>query len=465
MAKLTLIKGKPIATLILSIAILMGGFLVLPTTAVAQNDDTCATGTLDPGNGSQDLLISAPCNVGAGEYMYGNVNIINNGVLNFVDEGSKTDFWAKSILVEAGGTLRAGEMSDSGAFGANGGTLTIYLYGAKDDLAGIECKSPEQTPGVPCGIESDIWNSNTFSMNPTSCVKNNLPGGVNNECFYQYGTPDPVTGETGMFGSKVLAVSYNATLEMYGSKGASYSSLPSSNSGASWARLNTNGILNKGATSLTLDRDVDWDIDDYIVVTTTDFLPGNSEKLKITGKTSNREFNFIVVNPHTNQEIPGGLQNPHNGKTYPISTPTRLDQDITEAETRAAVALLSRSIRVVSAGNNAGDMFDSATPGNFFGGQTMFRQGFQKVHIQGVEFYQLGQGGRKGRYPVHYHLARRVPDGTFARDNSIHDSMTRWVTIHGSQNIELSRNVGFMSIGHGYYLEDGTETDNKLYSN
>ncbi|MEM7009390.1 MAG: calcium-binding protein, partial [Thermodesulfobacteriota bacterium] len=37
--------------------------------------------------------------------------------------------------------------------------------------------------------------------------------------------------------------------------------------------------------------------------------------------------------------------------------------------------------------------------------------------------------------------------------------------IHGSQNIELSRNVGFMSIGHGYYLEDGTETDNKLYSN
>jgi hypothetical protein len=25
--------------------------------------------------------------------------------------------------------------------------------------------------------------------------------------------------------------------------------------------------------------------------------------------------------------------------------------------------------------------------------------------------------------------------------------------------------VGYLSIGHGFYLEDGTETDNKLYSN
>jgi hypothetical protein len=29
----------------------------------------------------------------------------------------------------------------------------------------------------------------------------------------------------------------------------------------------------------------------------------------------------------------------------------------------------------------------------------------------------------------------------------------------------LARNVGYASIGHGFYLEDATETDNKLYSN
>lgn len=33
--------------------------------------------------------------------------------------------------------------------------------------------------------------------------------------------------------------------------------------------------------------------------------------------------------------------------------------------------------------------------------------------------------------------------------------------IHSSQGITLARNVGYLSIGLGYYLEDGTEADNK----
>ena len=43
--------------------------------------------------------------------------------------------------------------------------------------------------------------------------------------------------------------------------------------------------------------------------------------------------------------------------------------------------------------------------------------------------------------------------------------MTRWITIHGSQGVSVARNVGYLSIGHGFYLEDATETDNKFYSN
>ena len=37
--------------------------------------------------------------------------------------------------------------------------------------------------------------------------------------------------------------------------------------------------------------------------------------------------------------------------------------------------------------------------------------------------------------------------------------------IHGTQDVTLARNVGYESIGHGYYLEDATEINNKLYSN
>jgi hypothetical protein len=43
--------------------------------------------------------------------------------------------------------------------------------------------------------------------------------------------------------------------------------------------------------------------------------------------------------------------------------------------------------------------------------------------------------------------------------------MTRFITVHATQGVTLARNVGYKSIGHGFYLEDATETNNRLYSN
>ena len=43
--------------------------------------------------------------------------------------------------------------------------------------------------------------------------------------------------------------------------------------------------------------------------------------------------------------------------------------------------------------------------------------------------------------------------------------MTRWIVIHSTQGVTVARNVGYKSIGHGFYLEDATETDNKFHSN
>ncbi len=37
--------------------------------------------------------------------------------------------------------------------------------------------------------------------------------------------------------------------------------------------------------------------------------------------------------------------------------------------------------------------------------------------------------------------------------------MTRWFVIHSTLDVTLARNVGYKSIGHGFYLEDATETD------
>src|SRR5438034_1128118 len=62
-------------------------------------------------------------------------------------------------------------------------------------------------------------------------------------------------------------------------------------------------------------------------------------------------------------------------------------------------------------------------------------------------------------------MARYTPVGTMAVDNSINESMTRWIVLHATQDVLLARNVGWKSIGHGFYLEEATEVNNKLLSN
>ena len=93
----------------------------------------------------------------------------------------------------------------------------------------------------------------------------------------------------------------------------------------------------------------------------------------------------------------------------------------------------------------------------YFGGHTIFRQGLRQIQIQGVEFAELGQGGKLGHYPVHFHKTQQVPPLTFVKDSSVNDSNTHWYVIHGAQGVTLQRNVGWKSIGQGYYLEDGTD--------
>ncbi|MEW6145796.1 MAG: pentapeptide repeat-containing protein [Thermodesulfobacteriota bacterium] len=426
---------------------------------------TCTTGAIAAGTG-EDLDVTGPCTVGAGTYHYRNVHIYNGGSLTFED--AVIHFWAYNILVENNGSLIAGSVTTP--IGAAGGKLTIHLYGEDQGNGGkgVLCKT-----GDMCGVDTNIWNNDHTS-------KQSLPGPVS-DFFYQYHHLPVDSGDThGYFGYKTLAVSYGGTLRLFGKKGALYpDTAPSpSDSGMSWVRLN--GTVNVGATQLTVDRPVDWGVGDRIVITTTDYLPAHSEVLEIIAPpVSSTTFNFKVINPFTGAEIPGGLKYRHHGVTYPLTAiPTSYGINIKvngqpAAETRAAVALLSRSIRIVSGGDtfNAAnptceyDCLSSSPATYHFGGHTSVRQGAKEVKIQGVEFYQLGQGGRLGHYPVHFHIARQVPDGTFVKDSSIWDSMTRFITIHATQGVTLARNVGFMSIGHGFYLEDGTEINNKLYSN
>ncbi len=472
-------------------------------------DDTCSGGTLTPGNPAMvpdpapDLVVTAACAVPGGtggtanakHYYYNNVYIHSGGVLTFPD--AQVDFWARSILVENQGSLVAG--SAAAPIGQNGrgsictdqtmpstctnsGVLTIHLWGAPTD-ADIACKT-----GDRCGAPAEIWDSNGSMKFPSMDGKLSLPGGVN-DYFYGYNFK-PSMGmvhDKGFFGNKVLAVSYNGVLQMYGMKGAiPAASNPSAlNSGMSWARLDATADpkdANSG-TVLQLDRVVDWAPGDNIVVTTTDFFASHSEQLTVSMNKQIMNAKSVKVSQIT---VTNGVKWIHNGQFYDLSTldsTNRLKLNITLTdgvtpgiETRAAVALLSRSIRVVSGGDTINTNLLAATDPStdrYYGGHTIVRQGFADFEMQGVEFYQLGQGGSIGHYPVHFHLARvtspatfnSMPRNTFVADCSIWDSMTRFITLHATQNVTLARNVGYESIGHGYYLEDGSEINNKLYSN
>ncbi|MGB7292058.1 MAG: pentapeptide repeat-containing protein [Thermodesulfobacteriota bacterium] len=433
----------------------------------APGPEPCPNGNLRPTAG--DIVIDHTCNVPAGTYQYGNINIIKGGTLNFQDEN--INFWAKSILIQNEGSLIAGTQQNP--IGTNG-QITIHLYGKEQGLGGkgITCKTADnQTDGM-CGVDKNIWMRND-PPNPNACTPDSLPGPVS-DCFYRY-HPLPVdTGDdNGYFGYKVISVSYGGTLQLFGKKGATYpdTNPDPSKSGKSWVRLAAD--LKGGESQLTVDdhlNPVDWKKDDLIVVTTTDYLPAHSERLTIKANPTMKDMsgNTII-------EVNEKIQYPHSGTAYDLSSvPSRLGLAFTKAETRAAVALLTRSIRIVSGCNSDSIAdckldcgYDDCFPVSqgFIGGHTIARQGFKTFQVQGVEFYQLGQGGRLGHYPVHFHVARKTPKDTFVKDCSVHDSMTRWITLHATQDVLLARNVGYMSTGHGYYLEDGTEINNRLYSN
>ncbi|HZD32082.1 MAG TPA: hypothetical protein VE779_10530 [Candidatus Angelobacter sp.] len=489
---------------------------------------TCGLGgttqTLNPygdvnTNYMTDLLVEGVCNLNGTPdannrllYVFHNVNVVNGGKLVFHD-GYDTDFYAESILIENGGKLVAvstqlgflPQVRQGVAALPYQKRLTFHLWGAPGD-DGIECQSTAVN-GAPCGIPSTLWTANTsmathmmMSMpTPPSLPKNQkcasitgygqfLPG---DDCFYQYEVQDKADLGKGLkayFGHKVLAVSFGGSLELFGSRGVTYiptggicnPSAPDTEcnpafTGKSWVRLT--GVSKPamdGTQTITVSRAVDWKMGDSIVVTTTDYLPSHSEEMVLAADASGG----------TTIKLTKALQNDHNFSTYSLSSlPTGIgpvdDPNVDVkgvVDTRAAVALLTRNIQVVSEGNVPSVAF-TETPGNYYGGHTIVRQGFASYQVQGVEFYQLGQGGAKGRYPVHFHMARKTPQaiGTpgdltpsplnYLKDCSIVDSMTRWVTLHATEGMYVARNVGYKSIGHGFYLEDATEINNKLYSN
>jgi cell migration-inducing and hyaluronan-binding protein len=68
------------------------------------------------------------------------------------------------------------------------------------------------------------------------------------------------------------------------------------------------------------------------------------------------------------------------------------------------------------------------------------------------------------RYPIHWHIAGDGR-GQYIENSSIHDSYSRCVTVHGTDNVRVENNVTFNTVGHCFFLEDAVETGNQFVHN
>lgn len=121
-------------------------------------------------------------------------------------------------------------------------------------------------------------------------------------------------------------------------------------------------------------------------------------------------------------------------------------------EYQTEIGLLSRRIQLEG---------DEASETAKFGGHLMM---MGQGRVSGIETNRMGQFNVLGRYPIHFHLMGIAP-GSYATDNSVHDSYFRCITIHGTHEILVSRNVAFKTHGHCYYLEDGVEENSTISFN
>lgn len=185
-----------------------------------------------------------------------------------------------------------------------------------------------------------------------------------------------------------------------------------------------------GSTTIEVLDARGWRTGDKIVLASTDFDPRQAEKRTIAAIDGN-----VITLDHA-------LEYMHFGEiTFGV------DQ-------RGEVGLLTRNIRI-----QASEDAESS----YFGGHIMAMLQ-SDVRVSGVELYRMGQHLQLARYPIHWHLVGEG-QGQYIKNSAIHDTYSRCVTVHGTNNVRVENNVTFNNVGHCFFLEDGVETGNQFVRN
>ncbi len=195
-----------------------------------------------------------------------------------------------------------------------------------------------------------------------------------------------------------------------------------------WTKLAS--TANAGSTSIEVLNAAGWRVGDEIVLASTDYDPRQAERRTISAIRGNR----ITLDKQ--------LDYMHFGK---------ITFDVDE---RGEVGLLTRNIKIQASAD---------AEQSFFGGHIMAMPS-SKMFVEGVELYRMGQNLTLARYPIHWHLVGEG-QGQYIRNAAIHDTYSRCVTVHGTNNLQVENNVTYNNVGHCFFLEDGIETGNQFVRN
>ncbi|XP_045437570.1 cell migration-inducing and hyaluronan-binding protein isoform X2 [Pipistrellus kuhlii] len=203
------------------------------------------------------------------------------------------------------------------------------------------------------------------------------------------------------------------------------------------------------STLLTLEDDVrSWQPGDTVVVASTDYSMYQAEEFRV---------------------LPCRACAPNQVRVAGKPRFLHIGEEIDGVDMRAEVGLLSRNLVIEGEmeaacypyASHLCSFFDFDT----FGGHIKFARGFAAAHLEGVELRHMGQQ-LVGQYPIHFHLAGDLDarggydPPTYVRELSIHHTFSRCVTVHGSNGLLVKDVVGYDSLGHCFFTEDGPEERN-----
>jgi hypothetical protein len=201
-----------------------------------------------------------------------------------------------------------------------------------------------------------------------------------------------------------------------------------------WLKLAAN--TQPGDTSVTVSQPpIGWRAGDQVIITGSQKQPRRGSYRDNPDAMGTEECTIAKIEGTTIQ-LDEPLQHEHFGT----------------GDFRSEAANLSRNV-----------IIESADPAGVRG-HTLYHR-WSQGGISYVRLAHLGKEGVLGRYAIHYHLVGDTMRGSSVIGAAIVDSHNRWITIHGTEYLVVRDCVGYRSVGHGFFMEDGTEVYNLLDRN